>query len=244
MIFAKLLQALPEFDPTIAEEFGEAMSPASFLGTPLFEATSFLNLALRFAFNLIVGLVIVRCFYYPKSRRGDYLLTFLLFSATMFLLIFCMENVKLQIGFTLGLFAIFGMIRYRTETIPVREMTYLFVIIGISVINGLALNISYAELLLANLLVILMLWALDGKCLRRGKKATSVKTVQYDRVDLIQPEKKEALVEDLAKRLGVKILDVEVGAVDFLKDSAILKVTYELPEGVYTNSVDSVTKFK
>ena len=244
MILTSFLQALPEFDPTIAEEFGDVTVGASFLGTPLFEATSFLNLVIRFAFNLLVGLVIVRCFYYPKNRRRDYLLTFLLFSATMFLLIYCMGNVKLQIGLTLGLFAIFGMIRYRTETIPVREMTYLFVIIGISVINGLALNLSYAELLLANLLVVLMLWVLDGRAVRRGKRETSVKAVQYDRIDLIVPQKKDELIEDLTKRLGIEILDVQVGAVDFMKDSAMLKVTYLLPAGESHCSVDSVTKLK
>ena len=140
-----ILQSMPEFDPQIAAEFGNGMSASTFLGVPVFETASFSNLLIRFAFNLIVAFVTVHYLYYRHKGRKDYYFTFLLFSATMFLLIFLMENVKLQIGFTLGLFAIFGMIRYRTETVPVREMTYLFIIIGLSVINGLALNISIAD---------------------------------------------------------------------------------------------------
>lgn len=217
---------MPEFDPSIAEEFANTGLGLSFLGTPLFDGVSLLNLLVRFLFNLAVGLIIVRGFYYPKSKRRDYLVTYLIFSATMFLLIFCMGNVKLQIGLTLGLFAIFGMIRYRTETIPVREMTYLFVIVGVSVINGLALELSYAELVLANVLIVLMLWILDG---RKSTRLVAVKTVRYDRIDLIVPERREELVKDLEARLGVKVISVEVGDVDFLKDSTELKVKYEVP---------------
>ena len=232
---------MPEFDPTIAEEFANAGVGLSFLGTPLFDSVSLINLLVRFFFNLIVGLVIVRGFYYRKSRRREYLVTLLIFSATMFLLIYCMGNVKLQIGLTLGLFAIFGMIRYRTETIPVREMTYLFVIIGISVINGLALELSYTELVASNLFIILLLWALDG---RKCTRLVSVKTVQYDRIELITPQRRSELVKDLEDRLGVKVLSVEIGGVDFLKDSAIVKVHYEVPAGESCSSVDSVFKEK
>ena len=235
-----LLQALPEFDPTIAEEFADSGAGLSFLGTPLFDAVSFLNLLVRFAFNLLVGYTVVKAFYLKKGHRSDYSLTYLIFSAVMFLLIFCMGNVKLQIGLTLGLFAIFGMIRYRTETIPVREMTYLFVIIGVSVINGLALELSYAELLAANLLILLMLWMLDG--VRKGRRTTGVKLVRYDKIDLIVPEKRQELIADLSARLGVDIVSVEVGSVDFLHDSCMLSVSYMMEEGQTSNSVDSIKK--
>ena len=232
---------MPEFDPDIAAEFATDSSVLTFLGTPVFETLSLYSLLLRFAFNLVVALVIVRCFYFSKSRRRDYLATFILFSATMFLLIFCMQNVKLQIGFTLGLFAIFGMIRYRTETVPVREMTYLFVMIGVSVINGLAMDMSYSELLVANLLLIALIWIFDG---RKIKDATSVKTVMYDKIELIVPSRRDELVADLEKRLGVKVVAVETGGVDFLKDSCVLKVTYILPEGCPSCSADGMLKAK
>lgn len=235
-----LLQAMPEFDPTIAEEFGELGGTLSFLGSPLFDGVSFLNLVLRFAFNLIMGLIVVRGFYLKKGHSSDYSLTFLIFSAVMFLLIYCMGNVKLQIGLTLGLFAIFGIIRYRTDTIPVREMTYLFVIIGISVINGLALDLSYAELVAANFLIVIMLWIGDG--VRKGKNIGH-KSVRYDKIDLIVPERRAELIEDLKKRLGLNVLSVQVGAVDFLRDSCLLEVTYEMEEGITYNPVDSVRRF-
>jgi len=233
--------AFPEWDPTIAEEFGyDITQSTSFLGVPLFESQSLLHLLLRFAFNLLVSWIIVQFFYYKKSRRRDYYFTFLLFSAAMFLLIFLMENVKLQIGFTLGLFAIFGMIRYRTETVPIREMTYLFVIIAMSVINGLSLNISYAELGLANALIIGLIWITETE---RVLKHTSAKLVLYDRIELIVPERRAELMEDLEKRLGLKIDKLEVGHVDFLRDAAFIKVYYTLEKNE-RNTIDTLTKAK
>lgn len=223
-----LLQALPEFDPSIAEEFGSGMTASTFLGVPVFESGAFLNLLLRFSFNLVIALVIVHFLYYKRKGRKDYYFTFLLFSTTMFLLIFLMENVKLQIGFTLGLFAIFGMIRYRTETVPVREMTYLFIIIGISVINGLALNISIAELLLANTLLLGIIWGVEATAVKRRRGS---KTIVYDRIDLIVPQKKPEMIDDLQKRTGLDIVDFEVGNIDFIRDCAFVKIHYVLPKG-------------
>ena len=230
-----------DFDPSIAAEFGYEVAQAkTFLGVPLFDAQNLLHLGIHFAFTMLVSWIIIHLFYYRKSRRRDYYFTFLMFSAAMFILLFVMENIKLQIGFALGLFAIFGMIRYRTETMPVREMTYLFVIIAISIVNGLALNISYAELVLANLLLILLTWVLESD---RIIAHTSTKLVTYDRIDLIVPEKREELKADLEKRIGVKVKTIEIGSVDFLRDSAFIKITYDLPhdEG---NTVDQLRKEK
>ena len=233
-----LLQSgLADFDPSIAEEFGYAVTAGpSFLGVPLLEGMSLLHLIIRFAFNLIVSLVIVRGFYFRRGGSGRYVFTFMAFSSAMFLLLFLMESVKLQIGFTIGLFAIFGMIRYRTETIPVREMTYLFIIIALSVINGISIEVSYAELVLANLLIIGLIWVCESA---RGLRRTSTKTVQYDKIALIVPEKREELIADLSSRLGLKITAVEIGQVDFLKDSAIVKVTYETDE---QHTIENVRK--
>lgn len=224
-----LLQGLPDFDPSIAEEFGYAVAEGNtFLGVPVLESQSLLQLVLRFAFNLLVSWLVVRFCYLERCGKKEYGLTYLIFSAAMFLLIFLMESVKLQIGLTLGLFAIFGVIRYRTETVPVREMTYLFVIITIAVINGLALNISYAELLLANILLVGLLCILEWI---RNRKRTDSKVVLYDRIDLIVPEKRTELKADLEKRLGTKVVNVEVGHVDLLKDAAYVKVYYVPVEG-------------
>ena len=137
-----MIQDFPEFDPSIAEEFGYTVSNGtSFLGVPLLEATNLYNLLLRFTFNLFVSWIITYLIYKKKRGSNEYCVTFMAFASAMFLLIFLMDSVKLQIGLTLGLFAIFGVIRYRTETAPGREMTYLFLIITVAVINGLALNI-------------------------------------------------------------------------------------------------------
>ena len=228
-----------EFDPSIAEEFGyEISSQISWLGVPLCDTNSLLQLLMRFAFNLLISWLIVRICYYSKSQRKDYVLTYMLFSSAMFLLIFLMENVNLQIGLTLGLFAIFGVIRYRTETVPVREMTYLFVIIATSVINGLALNISYVELFVANTLIFLLIWAMESRVLLRH---TSAKLVIYEKIQLITPERREEMIADLEQRLGHKVEKVEVGHVDFLRDVAFVKVYYELPDGEI-NTVDHISK--
>ena len=194
------------------------------------------ELILRFLLNVAVISFIVRVFYYPKSKRRDYFVTFILISISVFLLIFLMGGVKLKVGFALGLFAIFGIIRYRTESVPIREMTYLFLIIAISAINGLATSISYLELLATNLLFIVSLWALESN---RWVKHVASKLVMYDNINLITPEKEPELIEDLKKRTGLDILRVEVGAIDFSKDTVMVKVYYE-PLSNEINSVDHV----
>ena len=196
---------------------------ATMLGIPLCDTTSILQLCLQFAINLIVSLVIVRCFYYPKSHRKDFAATFMLFSTAVFLLLFFMKSVGIDVSIGLGLFMIFGIIRYRTEMVPIREMTYLFVTIATAVINGSNLMVSYAELVLANVLIITVLALLE--CfIMRGRKAT--KTICYERIELIRPERREELIADLENRLGIKVEHVDVGNVDFLRDVAFLKVHY------------------
>ena len=194
------------------------------------------ELLIRFLLNTAVIGLIVRVFYYPKSKRRDYFVTFTLISISVFLLIFLMGGVKLKVGFALGLFAIFGIIRYRTESVPIREMTYLFLIIAISAINGLATSISYLELLATNLLFIVSIWALESN---RWVKHVASKLVLYDNIHLITPDKENELIEDLKKRTGLDIIRVEVGAIDFSKDTAMLKVYYE-PLSNEINSVDHV----
>lgn len=230
-----------QIDTAIAATYGNMnYGQAEFLGVPLFESTSLLNLMVRFAFNMLVAFLIVHCFYYPKSKRRDYYFTFLLFSATMFLLLFLMENVSMQIGFTLGLFAIFGMIRYRTETVPIREMTYLFIIIGSSVINALAMTVSYAELLASNALLLAVMWILESP---KVLKQTAAKIILYDRVDLIVPEKRAELIEDLKARTGLDIKSVEIGHIDFLRDVAYIKAHYSVDKDSYS-SIEGITKYK
>ena len=214
------------------------------------------ELGIRFLMNLVVCWILVHCFYYRKSKRRDYYFTFMLFSSAMLTLLYIMGNVEVGVGLTLGLFAIFGVIRYRTETVPIREMTYLFVIIALAAVNGLApvyhaVDVNTAPhyalswgsvgvMALVNLLIVLLVWILESESLVRH---TTTKLVLYDRIELIVPDRRAELIADLEKRLGVQVENVEVGHVDFLKDAAFIKVYYNLPKGE-SNSVNTVTRAK
>lgn len=237
-----MLQDFPEYDPEIAREFGiETIDNAGQLfGIPFFDGPTLWQMLFRFAINLIFCWVIVGLFYYRKSRRRDYYFTFLMFSITVFFMIFLMDNVRVQIGFALGLFAIFGMIRYRTESIPIREMTYLFVTIGLSVINGLAMTASYAELLLTNVIILAAVWIFERL---KWKNHTETKIVLYEKIELIKAGREAELKADLEERTGLKILSVEVGHINFLKDVAYLKIHYKSNSPEY-NTVNNLTKVK
>ncbi len=214
------------------------MDEIEIFDTPVANAGDMGALLLRFLFNSVFIWIIIQKLYYPKSQRRDYYFTFALISVSIFFLIYLLGSVKIKVGFALGLFAIFGIIRYRAESMSVREMTYLFVIIAVSVINALAVTLSYGELLLTNVIFII--------CIRLCEnipylKSRSEKLVVYDRIDLIKPDCRDELLKDLKDRLGLDIIDVEVGAVDFLRDTAMLKVYYGDRKG-RINTVDNMLK--
>ena len=214
------------------------MDEIEIFDTPVANAGDMGALLLRFLFNSVLIWIIIQKLYYPKSQRRDYYFTFALISVSIFFLIYLLGSVKIKVGFALGLFAIFGIIRYRTESMSVREMTYLFVIIAVSVINALAVTLSYGELLLTNVIFIICI------CLCENipyLKSRSEKLVVYDRIDLIKPDCRDELLKDLKDRLGLDIIDVEVGAVDFLRDTAMLKVYYGDRKGSI-NTVDNMLK--
>ena len=235
----------PEFDPSIAQENGYQVDLDEATGEYKLRSSmdavweSILKLLERFLFNLLISWLIVHFLYFRKNGRSDYYFTFLVFSSAMFLLLFVMNNLSLQIGFTLGLFAIFGMIRYRTEAVPVREMTYLFIIIALSVVNGVGADMPILEIIAANLLVVILIFGLENTGIIKGR--TSTKLVIYDRIDRIVPEKRAELIEDLEKRAGLKVKSIEIGQIDFIRDSAWIKVTYYLAPGE-GNSIDSLRK--
>ena len=216
----------------------EDIETLDLLGTPLMEGYNLVTMLLRFSFNMLVVWLMIHCLYYPKSRRRDYYFTFMLISISIFFLIFLLGGVKLKIGFALGLFAIFGIIRYRTESMPVREMTYLFCIIAISVINALAITISYVELVVTNVIFLLATWLFESYILL---KYVSTKLIQYDRIALITPDKRLELIADLEHRTGLKIKSVEIGAIDFLRDMAIVKIHYET-DHMGDNSINNELK--
>jgi len=199
-------------------------STLEFLGAPLFDAKDFWKLIVKTVFNLTVITIIVRYIYYPITKNKDYLFTYFLISLTVFLLCILLDNVKLQLGFALGLFAIFGIIRYRTDPIPIKEMTYLFLVIGISVVNALSnKKITHAELLFANSIIIFVAYGLERLWLLKHE---SRKNITYEKIELIVPEKREELLEDLRKRTGIDIIRVEVRRIDFLRDTANIRIFY------------------
>ena len=194
-----------------------------------------MHLSLQFIFNMAICAILVWLFYYPKSHNKGFSVTFMLFSAVVFLLLFFMGGVSLDITVGLGLFMIFGIMRYRTEMVPIREMTYLFVTIATAVINGI--NPINDQLILANLLLIALLAVIEYGI---GRKREVSKLVCYERIEFIRPERRKELIADLEQRLGHNINRVEVGNVDFLRDVAFLKVYYTPAKGEHPTSDDTM----
>ena len=193
-------------------------------GAEFFDKKDFFELLIKALFNFLVIGYIVRYLYYPATKNKDYLFTYLLISLTVFLLCFLLENVKLQLGFALGLFAVFGIIRYRTDPIPIKEMTYLFLVIGISVMNALAnKKISHTELIFANFSLIALSYVLEKIWLLKHE---SSKMIFYEKIELIKPNKMSDLVADLKDRTGLNVTRVVIRKIDFLRDTAQLKIFF------------------
>ena len=194
-----------------------------------------MSLTVQFIFNMVVCSILVWLFYYPKSHNKGFSVTFMLFSAVVFLLLYFMGGVSLDITVGLGLFMIFGIMRYRTEMVPIREMTYLFVTIATAVINGI--NTINDSLILANVLLIALLAVVEYVI---GRKREVSKLICFERIELIRPERRKELIADLESRLGHKINRVEVGNVDFLRDVAFLKVYYTPAKGEYPTTDETL----
>ncbi len=200
------------------------ISDIELFGTDIFDQKDFIELLVRSVFNFLIVGYIVRYLYYPATKNKDYLFTYLLISVTVFFLCFLLENVKLELGFALGLFAIFGIIRYRTDPIPIKEMTYLFVIIGISVMNALVnKKISHTEVVFTNLIFIAITYGLEKIWLLKHE---SRKNITLEKIELIVPERRQELLDDLKQRTGLDITRVEVKSIDFLRDTAQLRIFF------------------
>ncbi len=194
-----------------------------FLDIPLFD-NDFYKMLFRFVINIVFLTIIIRFLYYQTSKRKDYLFTYYMISIIVFFLCFTLKKYELDVGMALGLFAIFGIIRYRTDPIAIKEMTYLFVVIGVSVINSLAnKKMSYAEIILGNLIIVSAIAVLERVWLLKHEVT---KEIIYENIENIKPENYELLMTDLEKRTGLTINKISVGGVDFLKDTAVLTIYY------------------
>ncbi len=191
------------------------------------------KLMARLVSNLVFMTVIIRFLYYPKTKRKDYLFTYYLIGLVTFFLCFGLKKLDIDTGMGLGLFAIFGIIRYRTDAIEIKEMTYLFIVIGISVVNALAANrISVAETLLINATVVGMTYGLEYLWLLKHETR---KTLIYERIDLIVPDRSEEMHADLETRTGLKINRFDIGRIDFLNDTAQVRIYYYDDEQAFSD---------
>lgn len=195
-----------------------------------------LELLIRFAFNALVLFLIIWKIYNKRGNSKQFALSFMAIGATVFLLTFLLNSVKLELGFALGLFAIFGIIRYRTDPIPVKEMTYLFVIIGISVINALSnKKVSYVELLLTNGMIFFGLCYLE-KLLNPRKEITM--RLIYEKIELINKDDETLLLQDIRERTGLNITHFTVKKIDYLRDIADMELFYYEDDAAYKKEKD------
>jgi uncharacterized membrane protein len=193
----------------------------------------FYKLLVKFALNFFFLTIIIRFLYYTKTKRKDYLFTYYLIGTITFFLCFGLKKFGIDTGMGLGLFAIFGIIRYRTDAIEIKEMTYLFLVIGLSVVNALVNSgISISEVLLINGVVVLVTYVLEFLWLMKHETR---KTITYERIDLILPEKYEEMKSDLELRTGLKINRFDIGKIDFLNDTALIRVYYYADEQEFSD---------
>ncbi len=183
------------------------------------------NFLLRFALNFLVAFIIIRFIYYPKNQRKEYFFTFFIFNTIIFLISILLGTIDFSVGFGFGLFAIFSILRYRTNAIPIKEASYLFVLMSLPFINALFIaEIDVYELLFINVFIIVMMYLIENDFLISFE---STKTIKYEKIELIKPENHILLLEDLKERTGLNIKRYEIDKIDFLRDTADILVYYK-----------------
>ncbi|MCC6543767.1 MAG: DUF4956 domain-containing protein [Nitrospirae bacterium] len=186
------------------------------------------NYILGTGFNLAIALLIVRFIYYPRTRDKNYVLTFLSFNTVVYFVLGLLTSIELSIGVGFGLFALFSVLRYRADEIPIREMTYLFIVIALPVMNSaLSSSGDIIKVIIANAVMVALLFILEKGW---GFRFEVSKKITYENIDLITPNNRELLLNDLRKRTGLPIRFAQIGRIDFVKDTAEIKIYYEEPE--------------
>ena len=217
-----------------------------------FFSVAFGSTMVRFFICLLVNWLIVHFLYFKKGKRRDFYFTFIIISVAIFFLVYLMMGMdrgKATMGVGLGLFGIFSIMRYRTDTMPVREMTYLFVVVCLSVVHAMAdtlgvddlgrmIGTPLVELVVIDLITIAAIFVFE-----RQLKVEASKLIQYDRIELIKPGRRQELIADLEERTGLQVLRVDVGAIDFLRDMAMLRVYYEA-DGIADKDINNKIKIK
>ncbi len=211
------------------------------LGTKLIDYDDFFEMIIRFLINFSVVFTLVRVIYFPMHRRKDYLTTFFLINILIFFVCIVMNDVKMNMAFAFGLFAIFGILRYRTEQLPIKEMTYLFMVIAVAVLNSLAgKKVSFAELMLVNISIVIAAYFLEKVFLLKHE---SRKSITYEKIENVKPENHDKLIADLRERTGLDINRVQIGRIDFLRDTAKVIIYYneDNPNNSFNDESTSVS---
>lgn len=201
-------------------------APAEFLGIPLFD-DDFYKLLVRLTINLIfVGLVVGVAYHWHQKNKA-YVFTFLLMNLVIFFICFTLKKLDIGIGMALGLFAIFAIIRYRTDAIKVKEMTYLFIVVGLAVINSLSnKKMSYAELLFTNSFIFMATLSLEGMFMKKRTPRLDSRDLVYDKIELLRPDRHSELIADLTDRTGLDVQRVDIKKIDLGKGSASIAVRF------------------
>ena len=182
------------------------------------------DMLFKVTLNLVVMFILIGLIFYPKYKERNYAFTNVAINISVFLMSFLLSGAQIQLGFAFGLFAVFSIIRYRTEQMPIRQMTYLFISIVIAVLNALSNSgISYVEILIANAIIVIIVYVLEINIIHQHD---NVKTIKYERIELIKPQNYKALLEDLSSRTGYTIKKAEVLTINFLNDTSQIKIFY------------------
>ena len=188
----------------------------------------FSNVILRFSFNLLVAFIIIKLIYHRDYKGNDFVFTYFMFNTLIFFFAFILGNLDINMAFGFGLFAVFAILRYRTDPIPIKEMTYLFIVITIGVINALSANqVVFTELLFANFSIVLLTFLLERHWVNNlPDDGLSTKTVVYNDMEMIKPENHQALINDLAQKTGLSVISIKIGRINFIENHANIKLYY------------------
>lgn len=205
-----------------------------------FDLDDFVKLMLRLIMNIGIAWIVIKGIHYRLYRNRDMAFTYLLFNVITFSLCFLLRKVPIELGFALGLFAVFGILRYRTEPIRTRDLTYLFIVIGLAILNAVAnKKVSFVELMTIDIVIVSLTWIMTYST---SSKREETHEVVYDNLELLKPGNKEALFTDLTERTGMEVIRVDVGKFNLLRDTARLTISCKSQERFNPTQLDSSTK--
>ena len=189
----------------------------------------FSNIFIRFSFNLLIAFVIIKLIYHRDYKGNDFVFTYFMFNTLIFFFAYILGNLDINMAFGFGLFAVFAILRYRTDPIPIKEMTYLFIVITIGVINALSGNqVVFIELLFANVTIVLLTFLLERHWVNNlPDNGLSSKTVVYNNMEMIKPENHQALIDELAQKTGLSIVSCKIGRLNFVENRVNVKLYYK-----------------